>query len=269
LAARWADEVLLAAKRDLRLPQLLAKLDRFARVFLDDIGYVQHDRDEMAVPFTFLAERYEARSVAISTNLVFSDWKRIFKDPMTTMAAHRSRRPPFGHHRSDRAAHGGMLPFLTGRLEESYRTGHAGKAISRPPAEYLNELYHDTLISHQPSLLLAKEQFGAEHLVLGSDYPLGGAPLEDSLRFIMDANLTDDEREQILRGNAVRVLGLKIKVRRPRRSQKPTNNQPCLPVDGAAGSCRLRVLLILDCAPLARVPRCRASVLRFARVRGI
>jgi DNA replication protein DnaC len=78
---------LLAAKRDLRLPHLLAKLDRYECVFLDDIGYVQHDRDEMEVLFTFLAERYERRSVAISTNLVFSDWNRIFNDPMTTMAA--------------------------------------------------------------------------------------------------------------------------------------------------------------------------------------
>ncbi len=78
---------LLAAKRDLRLPQALAKLDKFACVILDDIGYVQHDRDEMEVLFTFLAERYERKSVMITTNLVFSEWERIFKDPMTTMAA--------------------------------------------------------------------------------------------------------------------------------------------------------------------------------------
>jgi DNA replication protein DnaC len=78
---------LLAAKRDLRLPQVLASLDRFACLILDDIGYVQHDRDEMEVLFTLLAERYERRSIAISTNLVFSDWTRIFKDPMTTLAA--------------------------------------------------------------------------------------------------------------------------------------------------------------------------------------
>jgi DNA replication protein DnaC len=78
---------LLAAKRDLRLPQELAKLDKFACVILDDIGYVQHDRDEMEVLFTFLAERYERKSVMITTNLVFSEWERIFKDPMTTMAA--------------------------------------------------------------------------------------------------------------------------------------------------------------------------------------
>jgi DNA replication protein DnaC len=78
---------LLAAKRDLHLPQELAKLDKFACVILDDIGYVQHDRDEMEVLFTFLAERYERKSVMITTNLVFSEWERIFKDPMTTMAA--------------------------------------------------------------------------------------------------------------------------------------------------------------------------------------
>ncbi|WP_418304024.1 ATP-binding protein [Pandoraea faecigallinarum] len=78
---------LLAAKRDLRLPQELAKLDRFECLILDDIGYVQHDRDGMEVLFTLLAERYERRSVVITTNLVFSEWERIFKDPMTTMVA--------------------------------------------------------------------------------------------------------------------------------------------------------------------------------------
>ena len=78
---------LLAAKRDLRLPRELAKLDCFACLILDDIGYVQHDRDEMEVLFTLLAERYERKSVVITTNLVFSEWNRIFKDPMTTMAA--------------------------------------------------------------------------------------------------------------------------------------------------------------------------------------
>jgi DNA replication protein DnaC len=59
---------LLAAKRDLRLPQELAKLDRFECLILDDIGYVQHDRDEMEVLFTLLAERYERKSMVITTN---------------------------------------------------------------------------------------------------------------------------------------------------------------------------------------------------------
>jgi DNA replication protein DnaC len=78
---------LLAAKKDLRLDALLKKLDRFEAVILDDLGYVQQSREEMEVLFTFLAERYERRSVWISSNLVFSKWDQIFKDPMTTMAA--------------------------------------------------------------------------------------------------------------------------------------------------------------------------------------
>lgn len=78
---------LLAAKRDLRLEKELAALDIFDAVILDDIGYVQQDRDEMEVLFTFLAQRYERRSVIITSNLLFRDWDRIFKDPMTTAAA--------------------------------------------------------------------------------------------------------------------------------------------------------------------------------------
>jgi DNA replication protein DnaC len=78
---------LLAAKRDLSLEKELGYLDRFDAVILDDIGYVQQDRDEMEVLFTFLAERYERKSVIITSNLVFSEWDRIFKDPMTTAAA--------------------------------------------------------------------------------------------------------------------------------------------------------------------------------------
>jgi|SRR3990172_447759 len=78
---------LLAAKRDLRLTQELRKLDRFEALILDDIGYVQQSREEMEVLFTLLAERYERRSVLITSNLVFSKWDQIFKDTMTTAAA--------------------------------------------------------------------------------------------------------------------------------------------------------------------------------------
>lgn len=78
---------LLVAKQALRLDAMLKRLDRFAVVVLDDLGYVQQSREEMEVLFTFLAERYERRSVMITSNLVFSKWDQIFKDPLTTMAA--------------------------------------------------------------------------------------------------------------------------------------------------------------------------------------
>ena len=78
---------LLVAKRNLMLDQQLKKYSSFDVIIIDDIGYVQHNRDEMEVLFTFLADRYERKSLMISSNLMFSEWDKIFKDPMTAMAA--------------------------------------------------------------------------------------------------------------------------------------------------------------------------------------
>ena len=78
---------LLAAKRDLRLKALLKRLGRWEALILDDLGYVQQSREEMEVLFTLLAERYERGSVCVTSNLPFSKWEQVFKDPMTTAAA--------------------------------------------------------------------------------------------------------------------------------------------------------------------------------------
>ena len=109
---------LLAAKQALRLEQELHKLDGFAAIILDDIGYVQQSRAEMEVLFTFLAER---KSVLISSNLVFSQWDRIFQDPMTTAAA------------IDRLVHHAIILELTG---SSFRTEQAKE---RQPPTALTE----------------------------------------------------------------------------------------------------------------------------------
>ncbi len=78
---------LLAAKRELAFPRALRKLDAYDLLILDDIGYVQQSADEVEVLFTLMAERYERRSLLITGNLVFGEWDRIFKNPMTTAAA--------------------------------------------------------------------------------------------------------------------------------------------------------------------------------------
>ena len=93
---------LLAAKKQLELEKQLRRFDSYDAVILDDLGYIQQDREEMEVLFTFLAERYERRSVLITSNLVFSQWDRIFKDPMTTAAA------------IDRVVHHALIIELTG-----------------------------------------------------------------------------------------------------------------------------------------------------------
>lgn len=107
---------LLVAKRDLRLSQEIKKLDKFAAVLIDDIGYVQQDREEMEVLFTLLAERYERRSVMITTNLVFSKWDQIFKNPMTAAAA------------IDRLVHHAVI------LELNLPSYRAEKAMGKEPA---------------------------------------------------------------------------------------------------------------------------------------
>lgn len=78
---------LLISKRKLQLAKTLKKLGKLKAIIIDDIGYVQQEREEMEVLFTLLAERYERASVMISSNLPFSKWETIFKDPMITAAA--------------------------------------------------------------------------------------------------------------------------------------------------------------------------------------
>jgi DNA replication protein DnaC len=78
---------LLSAKVALLLPQKLKRLAKFDAIIIDDTGYVQQSREEVEVLFTLLAYRYERGSVMLTSNLPFSRWDVIFKDPMTTAAA--------------------------------------------------------------------------------------------------------------------------------------------------------------------------------------
>lgn len=108
---------LLVAKRDLRLSKEIKKLARFDGLIIDDMGYVQQNREEMEVLFTLLAERYERSSVLLSSNLPFSKWEGIFKDPMTTAAA------------IDRLAHHCVileLNIASYRMEEAIKNRDAG-----------------------------------------------------------------------------------------------------------------------------------------------
>ena len=109
---------LLAAKRDLKLERLLKKLAGYDALVIDDLGYVQQSREEMEVLFTLLAERYERGSVMLTSNLPFSQWTAIFKDPMTTAAA------------IDRLVHHSVIVELN---VPSYRLETA-KAAKAPPA---------------------------------------------------------------------------------------------------------------------------------------
>ncbi len=109
---------LLIAKRDLAMSKVLKKLSRYDAVIIDDIGYVQHSRQEMEVLFAFMAHRYERGSLMITSNLPFSKWEQIFKDPLTAAAA------------IDRLVHHSVILELN---IESYRMEVAKKNKNKKP----------------------------------------------------------------------------------------------------------------------------------------
>ena len=79
---------LQAARRDLALPAMLAKLDKFDCLILDDLGYVRKDQAETTVLFELIAERYERRSLMITCNQPFGEWGQIFPSPSTAECPH-------------------------------------------------------------------------------------------------------------------------------------------------------------------------------------
>ncbi len=141
---------LLRAKRDLVLERELNRLDSFDAVFLDDLGYVQQERDEMEVLFTFFAARYEHRSVIITSNLVFSQWDRIFKDPMTTATA------------IDRLVHHSVILELV-----SKRSFRADAAFER----------NDNPMEALTTVPESQENQGTEHQPVGNSSCRRGPPL--------------------------------------------------------------------------------------------
>jgi DNA replication protein DnaC len=116
---------LLVAKRDLKLSRQLKRLSRYDAILIDDIGYVQQSREEMEVLFTLLADRYERASVMLTSNLPFSKWESIFKDPMTTAAA------------IDRLVHHSVILELnipSFRLEEAQKRSQQKQDRQKPTA---------------------------------------------------------------------------------------------------------------------------------------
>ena len=77
----------MIAKKELELKKVLIKHSHYDVLIIDDFGYVKEEREEMEVLFTLMNFRYERGSIMIASNLPFSKWEVIFKDPMTTAAA--------------------------------------------------------------------------------------------------------------------------------------------------------------------------------------
>jgi len=77
---------LIAAKHEGQLDRKLRALERQDLLLIDELGYIPFEREATDLLFQVISRRYERQSVAISTNLAFTDWTNIFPDPMAATA---------------------------------------------------------------------------------------------------------------------------------------------------------------------------------------
>jgi aminocarboxymuconate-semialdehyde decarboxylase len=104
---------------------------------------------------------------------------------------------------------GGTIPYLAERLDRGYFAfSECREHISRPPSEYLRRFYYDTVNFDPAALQLALSFAGADHLVAGSDYPHQIGSLKKMLSSIDNLGMSDEQKSDILFGNAARLLGL-------------------------------------------------------------
>jgi aminocarboxymuconate-semialdehyde decarboxylase len=103
---------------------------------------------------------------------------------------------------------GGLLAFNIWRLDHSYSLrADLKKAIPHKPSEYLKKMYFDSIVHSVAALHYLVQVTGAERVVMGTDYPMGMGDF-DSVKKVMELDISPFDREQILGANAARALGL-------------------------------------------------------------
>ncbi len=102
---------------------------------------------------------------------------------------------------------GGFAPFQVGRLDRGFheKPGLVGKHISKPPSEYLKDVYVDTVV-HQPAALrYLIDYMGPERVMLGTDYPFEMGD-SDPVEFIRSVVRDDEEAFRVISGGNAAVL---------------------------------------------------------------
>ena len=103
---------------------------------------------------------------------------------------------------------GAGIPFLIGRIDRGYHDPMCGVKTKKPTSEYLKELHTDTVCFYQPTLKFAHEFFGAERMVMGSDFPLPIGDLEAAVPSIEAMDISKADKEKILGKNVEKLLKL-------------------------------------------------------------
>jgi len=102
---------------------------------------------------------------------------------------------------------GGAVPYLMERMDNGWRDFVECRAkIDELPSTYLKRLYYDTVNFNPHMLMMARNMLGADHLVMGSDYPHLLGSIERSVSSIEGLDISDEEKRRIFEGTALRIL---------------------------------------------------------------
>jgi aminocarboxymuconate-semialdehyde decarboxylase len=102
---------------------------------------------------------------------------------------------------------GGVIPMIAGRIDkEVHDPWVLVPPLPRPPSEYFKRMYADVVVLDPLSIRHALDFYGIDHIVFGSDSPFW--TVEESLAALDKVDLSEEERERVLRLNARDLLGI-------------------------------------------------------------
>jgi aminocarboxymuconate-semialdehyde decarboxylase len=105
---------------------------------------------------------------------------------------------------------GGALPYLAERCDRGYEAfAECRRNIPKPPTEYFKQFYYDTVNFNPDAIEFAVKFAGSDHILAGSDYPHQIGSIPKMLDALSRVDVTAEEKDMILGGNAARLLGLK------------------------------------------------------------
>lgn len=103
---------------------------------------------------------------------------------------------------------GGFVPYQLGRMQRGFdAVPHiSAKNFTTAPSELARRLYYDTVLHDPQALAFLVARMGADHVVVGTDYPfeMGDPTPVTTVENI--PGLTDEQRHLILEGNVTRIL---------------------------------------------------------------
>ena len=106
---------------------------------------------------------------------------------------------------------GGYIPAYYGRFDHPFRLRDDCRTkISKPPSKFVNQLFFDTVVFTETQLRHMIEVWGADHVVMGTDYPYDMAETDPVGHVNSVKNLSDEDKALVMGGNATKLLNLDV-----------------------------------------------------------